>query len=124
MDTDFAGSWDKADSMNPENVLSRTVVLWTSNCFCIKIALSTAEAEYIGWEIIPIMNLLKEIKPYMKLDMKDSECIALVMKTTLPVSSWQNHKGSLLGPNISVLNILTEPWIAVTGSPVINRDLG
>ena len=86
MDADFAGSWDKADSMNPENVLSRTgYIIYYYGCPIVsvsklqtEIALSTAEAEYIALsqatrEIIPIVNLLKEIKPYMKLDIKDSE---------------------------------------------------
>ena len=53
VDADFAGSWDKADFGNPENVLSRTgyiisiygcPVTWTSK-LQTEIALLTAEAE-------------------------------------------------------------------------------
>ena len=53
VDADFAGSWDKADSGNPENVLSRTgyilyyygcPVIWSSK-LQTEIALSTTEAE-------------------------------------------------------------------------------
>ena len=55
VDADFAGGWDKADSRNPEAVLSRTgYVLMYAKCpvlFCSKlqteIALSTTEDEYI-----------------------------------------------------------------------------
>ena len=70
-DADFAGSWDKADAENPENVLSRTgYIIFYCGCpvqWCSKlqteIALSTAEAEYIALsqatrEIIPFINLL------------------------------------------------------------------
>ena len=56
VDADFAGSWDKADAMNPENVLSRTgYVIYYYGCPVVsisklqtEIALSTAEAEYIA----------------------------------------------------------------------------
>ena len=74
VDADFAGGWDKADSGNPEAVLSRTgYVLMYANCpvlWCSKlqteIALSTTEAEYIALsqsmrEVIPFMTLLQEI---------------------------------------------------------------
>ena len=56
VDADFAGSWDKADAGNPENVLSRTgyilfyygcPVIWSSK-IQTEIVLSTAEAEYIA----------------------------------------------------------------------------
>ena len=86
VDADFAGAWDKADADNPENVLSRTgyiifycgcPVLWCSK-LQTEIALSTAEAEYIALsqatrEIIPFVNLLKEIDEYIKLDIKPSQ---------------------------------------------------
>ena len=71
VDADFAGGWDKADSGNPETVLSRSgYVLMYANCpvlWCSKlqteIALSTTEAEYIALsqsmrEVIPFMTLL------------------------------------------------------------------
>jgi hypothetical protein len=71
---DFAGGWSVADSENADNVLSRTgFVICYANCPIVwcsklqtKIALSTAEAEYIAVshalrETIPIQNLIKEI---------------------------------------------------------------
>ena len=83
---DFAGSWDKADAGNPENVLSRTgYLIKIFGCpvlHCSKlqteIALSTAEAEYIALsqatrDIIPLVNLLKEINSILNLGMKDSD---------------------------------------------------
>ena len=79
VDADFAGAWDKADANNPENVLSRTgFIIFYCGCpvfWCSKlqteIALSTAESEYIALsqatrEVIPFVNLLKEISQYMK----------------------------------------------------------
>ena len=86
VDADFAGSWDKADADNPENVLSRSgyiihycgcPVLWCSK-LQTEIALSTAEAEYIALsqatrEIIPFVNLLKELKTYMDLDLNNTQ---------------------------------------------------
>ena len=56
VDADFAGGWSCADSNNADNVLSRTgFVICYANCPLIwcsklqtKIALSTAEAEYIS----------------------------------------------------------------------------
>eukprot|EP00957_Ditylum_brightwellii_P135922 10367277-Ditylum_brightwellii.AAC.1 len=72
VNADFAGSWSKADADNPENVMLRTgfvimyagcLVLWQSK-LQTKIALSTAEAEYIDLsyamhKVIPFMNLLE-----------------------------------------------------------------
>lgn len=86
VDADFAGSWDQADSGNPENVLSRTgyiisiygcPVTWTSK-LQTEIALSTAEAEYIALsqstrEIIPLMNLLKELNLTLNFGMKEKD---------------------------------------------------
>jgi hypothetical protein len=74
VDADFAGDWSAADSENADNVLSRTgfgicygicPIVWSSK-LQTKIALSTAEAEYIAMshalcETIPIQNLMKEI---------------------------------------------------------------
>ena len=86
VDADFAGAWDKADADNPENVLSRTgFIIFYCGCpvfWCSKlqteIALSTAESEYIALsqatrEVIPFVNLLKEISQYMKLSIKPSQ---------------------------------------------------
>ena len=74
VDADFAGNWHKADSDNPENVLSRTgYVIYYGGCpvfWCSKlqteIALSTAEAEYIALsqamrDVIPLMQLTTEL---------------------------------------------------------------
>ena len=86
VDADFAGIWTKEDVRNPVNVLSRTgYVIFYYGClvvYCSKlqteISLSTAEAEYIALsqstrEVIPLVNMLKEVKPYMKLDIKPSQ---------------------------------------------------
>ena len=86
VDADFAGSWDKADAGNPENVLSRTgyiifihgcPVVWSSK-LQTEIALSTAEAEYIALsqstrEIIPLVNLIKELNSALNFGMKDKD---------------------------------------------------
>ncbi|KAL7447624.1 hypothetical protein ACHAXS_000022, partial [Conticribra weissflogii] len=74
VDADFAGGWASGDNSNLESVLSRTgFVLMYAGCpiyWCSKlqteIALSTTEAEYIALshsmqEVLPFMNLLKEI---------------------------------------------------------------
>ena len=91
VDADFAGSWDQADTNNPENVLSRTgYTIMYYGCpitnvskLQTEIALSTAEAEYIALsmatrEVIPLVNMLKEIKPYMNLEMKESEMLCTI----------------------------------------------
>ena len=74
-DADFAGSWDRGDSDNPENVMSRTGYLITyAGCpvvWCSKlqteIALSTMEAEYIALsqamrQVIPMIQLMEELE--------------------------------------------------------------
>ena len=74
-DADFAGGWDRGDSENPENVMSRTGYLLTyAGCpviWCSKlqteIALSTMEAEYIALSqamrsVIPLIQLMDELK--------------------------------------------------------------
>ena len=84
VDADLAGSWDKADSGNPDAVLSRTgyILMYTNYpvLLCRKlqmeIALSTAEAEYIALdqvtrEVIPFINLLKEINKMFPLNLKE-----------------------------------------------------
>ncbi len=71
VEEDFSGSWSAADSEDADNVLSRTgFVICYANCPIVwcsklqtKIALSTAEAEYIAMshalcEMIPIQNLV------------------------------------------------------------------
>lgn len=79
-DTDFAGSWNAEDSEDATNVLSRSgyiiyyvgcPVLWKSK-LQTEIVLSMTEAEYIALsqalrEVIPFMELLKEMKPIFNL---------------------------------------------------------
>jgi hypothetical protein len=74
MPADFAGRWSVANLENADNEISRTgFLIFYANCPIVwysklqtKIALSTAEAEYITMshelrEAIPIQNLIKEI---------------------------------------------------------------
>jgi hypothetical protein len=74
VDANFAGGWSQANSDNAENVLSRMgYVIMYANCpihwvsrLQTKIALSTAEAEYIALlhalrDVIPLITLLQEI---------------------------------------------------------------
>ncbi len=75
VDADFAGGWDRGDSDNPENVMSRTgyiilyagfPIVWCSK-LQTEIALSTMEAEYIALsqalcEVIPLTNLMHELE--------------------------------------------------------------
>ena len=75
VDSDFAGNWDKKDSLNKDTARSRhgyyisyngVPLLWKSQLQG-EIALSTTEAEYTGLsyalrEAIPVINLLKELK--------------------------------------------------------------
>jgi hypothetical protein len=98
----FAGGWSVEDSENADYVLSRTgFVICSANCPIVwcsklqtKIALSTAEAEYIAIshalrETIPIQNLIKEISCifHMPTPMTDF-CITLhKISWLLP---WQN----------------------------------
>jgi hypothetical protein len=68
VDADFAGGWDPADPGNADNIYLRTgFVIWYASCpifwqskLQTKIALSTAEAEYIALSQA-LMNLMKEI---------------------------------------------------------------
>ncbi len=66
VDADFVGGWDPADSMNADNIYSRTgYVIRYSDCpiywqskLQTEIALSTAEAEYIA-----LSHALREMLP-------------------------------------------------------------
>ncbi len=74
VDADFAGGWDPGDALNADNVYSRMgyvicfagcPIFWQSK-LQTEIALSTAEAEYIGLsqalrETIPMTNLMREM---------------------------------------------------------------
>ena len=83
VDSGFAGGWGNADSLNPEVVLSRTLFLMYANypvIWCSKlqaeITLSTMEANYTAFsqairEVIPFMNLLKEINQVFPLNLKE-----------------------------------------------------
>ena len=91
MDADFAGNWDKMNAVNPENILSRTgyfiyycgcPILWCSK-LQTEFALLIAESEYIALshatrEVIPFINLLKEIKKYMNLEIDDAQMICKI----------------------------------------------
>ena len=81
VDAEFAGGWKDCDHSTAESVLSRTgFVIMFAGCpltWCSKlqteIALSTTEAEYIALsqamrEVIPFLNLLKEIGAYFPLN--------------------------------------------------------
>eukprot|EP00957_Ditylum_brightwellii_P042117 3189753-Ditylum_brightwellii.AAC.2 len=94
VDADFAGSWSKADTDNPENVMLCTdfvimyagcTVLWQSK-LQTEIVLSTAQAEYIALssamcKVIPFMNLLEGISKVFELHMPKPEFIAKSLKT-------------------------------------------
>ena len=85
-DTDFAGNWDKVDAGNPENVLFRTgyisiingcPVTWASK-LQIEIVLPTIDAEYTAMsqstrQIIPLVNLIKELNSPLDFGMKNSD---------------------------------------------------
>ena len=86
VDANFAGSWNKADSGNPETVLSRTgyiilihgcPVIWFSK-LQTEIALYTAEAKYTALsqstrEILPFVNLIKELNSALDFRLKNSD---------------------------------------------------
>jgi len=74
VDADFAGNWDKAESLRPDTARSRhgyivkflgCPIVWKSQ-LQTEIALSSSESEYTGLsyalrEAIPVMNLVNEI---------------------------------------------------------------
>ena len=78
VDADFAGNWDKADSENIENIMSRTgYVLSYAGCpihwksvLQTEVCLSTAESEYCALsqalrEVLPTMTFLEEINKFI-----------------------------------------------------------
>ena len=83
VDADFAGSWDKNDTNNPDTARSRhgyiiryagCPVIWKSQ-LQTEFALSTTEAEYTGLsyamrETIPMVNILREIEQHSDLPSK------------------------------------------------------
>ncbi len=95
-DADFAGGWSVADLENTDNVLSRTIfVIFYANCPIVwcsrlqtKIALSTAQAEYIAMshalrETIPIQNLIKEISCIFHIPNPMTDCCIKLYKDNL-----------------------------------------
>ncbi len=104
IDADFAGSWSAADSDNADNVLSRTgFIICYANCPIVwfsklqtKIALSTAEAEYIAishalCQMTPIQNLMKEIHCIISMPNPMTDFCITVMRKTFQPLLWQNH---------------------------------
>jgi len=91
VDADFAGGWSSADTDDAENVMSRTgYVIMYANCpifwaskLQTKIALSTAEAEYIALsqalrEAIPLMTLMEEIHPVFPIHITHQKMVCKV----------------------------------------------
>ena len=98
VDADFAGGWTQADASNAENVVSRTgYVIMYANCPILwvsrlqtKIALSTAEAEYIALSqalhnVIPLITLLKEVNTVFPVHVKTPTFV--VKSTTTRITS-------------------------------------
>jgi hypothetical protein len=93
VDADFAGGWTQANASNAENVLSSTgYVIMYASCLILwvgrlqtKIALSTAEAEYIAlWQalhnMIPLITLLKEVNEVFLVHVKTPTFVCQVHK--------------------------------------------
>ena len=89
IDANFVGNWNLVEGDNPVSVLSRTGFIVTyADCPLIwalrlqpEISLSTTEAEYIALsiamkEIIPLINILGEVKIYFKVidDLPEIHC--------------------------------------------------
>ena len=102
VDADFAGGWHKGDADNADAVMSRTgYVITYSGCpvhWCSKlqteVALSTTEAEYIALsqslrEVIPIMELLKELKSIFPINVPTPEVHCKTWVT------WEDNNGCL-----------------------------
>jgi hypothetical protein len=99
VDADFAGGWNKSDATDASTVLSRTgYVIMYAGCpltWCSKmqteIALSTTESEYIALsqalrEVIPMIQLLKEINDIFPLHMPQPEVHCKV---------WEDNNGCI-----------------------------
>jgi hypothetical protein len=108
IDADFAGGWDPADPMNAESIHSRTgyviqyagcPVYWQSK-LQTKIALSTAEAEYMALfqalcETLPTSNLMKEINVIFPLYLPSPKFIIKVSKQSKVLSAYKTHCNQL-----------------------------
>ncbi len=99
VDADFAGGWSQATAEDASTVLSRTgYVINFAGCpliWCSKlqteIALSTTEAEYIALsqalrEVIPIMELLKEVNEIFPIDLP---------KPKVHCKVWEDNNGCI-----------------------------
>ena len=99
VDADFAGGWNKGDCNNADSVMSRTgYVIMYAGCpltWCSKlqteVALSTTEAEYIALsqslrEVIPIMELLKDINKIFPLFIPTPE---------IHCKTWEDNNGCI-----------------------------
>jgi hypothetical protein len=93
VDADFAGGWSQADNKNAENILLPTgYIIMYANCpilwvswLRIKIALSTAEEEYIALsqslrDVIPLIAPLQEINKVFPVHVKTPSFICKVHK--------------------------------------------
>jgi hypothetical protein len=101
VDADFAGGWSSADANDEDKVLLRTdFVICYVNCpligcrkLQIKIALSTAEAEYIATshalrDTIPVQNLVKEVSCIFLLPDHITNFCIMVHEDNLSAISW------------------------------------
>ena len=99
VDADFAGGWNQSDARDAGTIMSRTgYVIMYAGCpltWCSKmqseIALSTTESEYIALsqelrEVIPMIQLLKEINEIFPLHMPQPEIHCKV---------WEDNNGCL-----------------------------
>ena len=113
VDADFAGGWTQANASNAENVLSRTgYVIMYASCPTLwvswlqtKIALSTAEMEYIALsqalcDVIPLITLLKEVNGVFPVHVKTPTLVCqvhkdnqscIIMTTSQKISPWTKH---------------------------------
>ena len=94
MDAYFAGGWQQADSIDAENVMSRTgIFIMYANCpiywrssLQTEIDLSNAEAEYIALspdlrEVLLLMTMMEKSKKYFLSSYKSRSLCVKSMKT-------------------------------------------
>jgi hypothetical protein len=117
VDADFAGGWNIATSANADNIMSHTGFIITyANCpiywasrLQIKIALSTAEAEYIAMssalhKVIPLMTLMKELHTSFQCTLTNQTSSVKSMRIINTQLEWQHLIKSHLKLNILHLN--------------------
>jgi hypothetical protein len=120
IDADFAGGLNFADADNANNVLLWTgFVICYANCPLIwcsnlqtKIALSTAEAEYIAMshalqDTIPVQKFVKEVSCIFFYQILLQTFALRFIKTTFLLYRWQNYWNSILAQNILQSSIIT-----------------